>query len=399
MWKTLKLGDVASLQNGFAFKSSDYVDSGHFVMRITNVQQGYISAHNPKYISIDPTSSLARFVLNEGDILISLTGDVGRVGVLKEHHLPAVLNQRVARVTDIRSRLIEKKYLFIFLNSDLFRFQVEELARGAAQANVSTKDILSISFQIPPLVEQQRIVEKLDRAFEEIDRAIEATEECLENYRDLYKSAIKDLYFGSRQAEIVRLGEIAKIKGGKRIPKGKKLTTEITKYPYIRVSDFTDEGTIDEDSIQFITDEIRSEIARYTISSADVYVSIAGTIGKTGVIPESLDGANLTENAAKIVLDERCLRDYFYFFTTSSSFEEQAITQTRTAAQPKLALERLAKIEFPLPDTEAQKEVIRKVRAIKKKVNSNKDALIYKKQLYQNLKSAILAQELKGPES
>ncbi len=178
----------------------------------------------------------------------------------------------------------------------------------------------------------ERIVEKLDRAFEEIDRAIAATDECVRNYSDFYASAIKDVYFGNSKAKIVQLGEIAKIKGGKRIPKGKKLTTEITNYPYIRVSDFTDDGTVDEDSIQFITEDIKKQILRYTISSADVYVSIAGTIGKTGVIPESLDGANLTENAAKIVLDGRCLRDYFYYFTTSASFKEQAISQTRTAA-------------------------------------------------------------------
>ena len=51
MWKTVKLGEVLELQNGYAFKSKEYSQDGFFVMRITNVQQGYISAHNPNHLS------------------------------------------------------------------------------------------------------------------------------------------------------------------------------------------------------------------------------------------------------------------------------------------------------------------------------------------------------------
>jgi restriction endonuclease S subunit len=56
---------------------------------------------------------LERFILNAGDILISLTGNIGRVGIIQQHQLPAVLNQRVARIT-VKDELIERDYLFLF---------------------------------------------------------------------------------------------------------------------------------------------------------------------------------------------------------------------------------------------------------------------------------------------
>ena len=272
----------------------------------------------------------------------------------------------------------------------------EGSARGVAQKGIYLKSLKQFEVFVPPLAEQQRIVAKLDAAFAEIDNIATITEKKLKEARKLYASGITEIYFSDKSVPVVPLSTISKIKGGKRLPKGKKLQIEPTSYPYIRVSDFTNFGTIDEKSVQYITEEIRGEISRYTISSEDVYVSIAGTIGKTGVIPQSLDGANLTENAAKIVLNEECDKNYFYFFTTSSSFEKQAIAQTRTAAQPKLALERLGAVELPIHNRLTQQAIAEKARDLRDSVKLVETLLNEKLLKTQALKSAILAQELQS---
>ena len=107
---------------------------------------------------------------------MSLTGDVGRVGVLKEENLPAALNQRVARIIIKSLFNLDEKYLFNLLNSDEIREKIESLGHGAAQLNVSTKDILSIEIPLPPLSTQKKIVAKLDSVFAEIDKAKTASE-------------------------------------------------------------------------------------------------------------------------------------------------------------------------------------------------------------------------------
>ena len=154
------------------------------------------------------------------------------------------------------------------------------------------------------------------------------------------------------------LGDIAEVKGGKRVPKGYQLQLEPTKYPYITVSDFSDDGTIDVSGLRYVSHDVFEQIRRYTISSNDLYLSIAGTIGKTGRVPPQLDGASLTENACKLVLHPGIDRDFIYYFTKSDDFTTQAGTNTRTAAQPKLALERLKTIKLRIPTSIAEQQRI-----------------------------------------
>ena len=269
---------------------------------------------------------------------------------------------------------------------------------GAAQPQITRKSLEPIQVSYPPLAEQQRIVAKLDAAFAEIDRAIETCEEQISETVKLESHSLTAL-FSSDEPIVRRLNEIAAIKGGKRLPKGKKLTTEDTGFPYIRVSDFNDNGSVDEESVQFIEPDVQKQICRYTISSDDVYVSIAGTIGKTGIVPPNLDNANLTENAAKLVFNEGVDRDFVYFFTRTSSFEKQAIAQTRQAAQPKLALERLGAVELPIYELPQQRQIASDAKFITEgiaKVIANRKEKLVK---LAALKSAILSQELQPPQS
>ncbi|WP_434288833.1 restriction endonuclease subunit S [Celeribacter sp. SCSIO 80788] len=158
-WADAELGDLLNIQSGFAFKSSEYKDEGHFLIRIGNVQDGEISLAKPKYVKLNEQTK--HFELLAGDILTSLTGNIGRVARIEQQHLPAALNQRVARLTPA-DKLDDDGYLFCFLSSPLFREALAALGKGGAQQNVSPKTISDIAIPLPPLPEQRRIVRKLD---------------------------------------------------------------------------------------------------------------------------------------------------------------------------------------------------------------------------------------------
>lgn len=162
----------------------------------------------------------------------------------------------------------------------------------------------------------------------------------------------------SLEWKIKSIDDISSVKGGKRIPKGHKLQLTPTAHPYITVSDFNDDGSVDASKLKYINEEIFQQIKQYTISSADLYISIAGTIGKTGYVSKELEGANLTENACKLVFHDGVYKEFVYYFTKSNSFIEQTGVNTRVAAQPKLALSRLKTILIPIPPFPEQKRIV-----------------------------------------
>lgn len=193
-WPTKKLGDVCDLQNGLAFQSSQYVEAGYFVLRITNVQNGHITLNNPKYIDDNYPDSFDSVVLQENDILISLTGNVGRVGMVQAEHLPAVLNQRVARFVLPVDAEVTNEYLFHFLLTPRFQKQVIAGGKGMAQQNVSTKHIKEISIPVPPKPEQAQIVQQLRAQLEQVDAVTDLTQNQLTSFTAL-RSAYLDEAF------------------------------------------------------------------------------------------------------------------------------------------------------------------------------------------------------------
>lgn len=169
---------------------------------------------------------------------------------------------------------------------------------------------------------------------------------------------------------LVNLGSVVSVKGGKRLPANSEYATEATDHPYLRVCDFGEYG-IDCSKLKYIASETHRKISRYTISDEDVYISIAGTIGVVGVIPPSLSGANLTENAAKIVIKDKKTIDKNYLVKyLSGPGKTQIENLTKSTSQPKLALFRIEEIEIPLPPLEEQKRIaaiLDKADAIRRK--------------------------------
>lgn len=158
--------------------------------------------------------------------------------------------------------------------------------------------------------------------------------------------------------ELKALSDLVQIKGGKRLPKGHIYAQERTSYPYLRVVDFHN-CSIKDDELKYITRETAASISRYTISSDDVYISIAGTIGLVGTIPTEYNDAFLTENAAKLVIMEQEMLDKYYLtsFLVSPKGKKQIKEKTIQTSQPKLALFRTGEIIIPLPPLDTQKKI------------------------------------------
>ena len=160
-----RLGDVCEVINGFAFKSEQYVDSGIRIIRIANVQKGYLEDAAPVFYPSE-SKEAKKYSLVEDDILMSLTGNVGRVAKLSREFLPAALNQRVACLRIKDGVDIDKAFLFNLLNSDYFEQQCISASKGVAQKNMSTEWLKEYEIPIFSLERQRLIAGILDKTTE-----------------------------------------------------------------------------------------------------------------------------------------------------------------------------------------------------------------------------------------
>ena len=214
--KRRALGDVATVMGGYPFKSAEYSDSGVRVIRISDVQRGYISDKDVKYVSAAKTPEWRSVELFENDILVSLTGDVGKVARIDESCLPAALNQRVACIR-ADERFVEQGYLLHIMSRSEFESELMSASSGAAQKNLSMKGLRSYSIPVPPLEVQCEVVRILD-SFQELDDALTAEIEA----RKTQLGAYRDELLGSRLEKICPNGvEYKKVKQVATIRNGK----------------------------------------------------------------------------------------------------------------------------------------------------------------------------------
>ena len=249
---------------------------------------------------------------------------------------------------------------FLYYVLDAAKDQMAQLMTGAANVSMKTSDLERFQIPLPPLSEQEAIVAEV----ESYQRIIDGARQVVENWRPRIEV--------DPDWPVVRLGEVCRVRGGKRLPKGKPFSEEPTAHPYIRVSDFKD-YSVELSSLKYISDKIHAEISQYTISTGDVYISIAGTIGIMGTIPPVLDGANLTENAAKLVLNVSILNDqYLAYIGMSEFFQSQVRRLTHAVGVPKLALERIKTIEIPLPEFTTQQSLVDEIDCERALIQSNR---------------------------
>jgi type I restriction enzyme S subunit len=183
----VKLKEVATILNGFAFKSDLYTtDIGIRVVRISDVQKGHMSDKDLKYYPFESEQEIKSYLLYENDLVMSLTGNVGRVAMLSKADLPAALNQRVACIRPTNEMVIVR-FLYHYLDSDRFETEAMKYASGGGQKNMSTTWLGNYFIPVPPLVIQRKIVEILDNfteLTEKLTAELTARRKQYEYYRD-----------------------------------------------------------------------------------------------------------------------------------------------------------------------------------------------------------------------
>lgn len=372
-WQLDRLGDLCERITDGSHSSPKPVEDGPPIVTVANMRASGIDLTNCVRISPGDFAALEQYGCRPkaGDVLFSKDGSVGKVLVMRNGPEFVVLSS-IAILTPRQDRL-SSDFLAHSLKWSRNLRVLQGMKTGTAIKRVVLRDLRRLRLAIPPLFEQRKIAAILGS----MDDAIEKTRAVLDQVQVLKRGLMQTLlttglpgqhrHFTKSSVgrlpetwKVVRLGDIATVKGGKRMPKGRSFAPSRTPYPYLRVVDFKD-GSIDTSELRYVLPEDRELIKRYTISKDDVYISIAGTLGLVGSIPPELDGAQLTENAAKIVLDrtDRTDRDFVRLALASQKCQIQlARLKGVGGGVPKLALFRIEQVSLPLPTREEQRAIV-----------------------------------------
>jgi len=392
-------------------------ESGIEVLRSTNMQDNEWVFEDVARRRITE-EQFRRYWLRRGDILITKSsGSKKHIG--KAAYVDNVMEDRKCVFANFMQRLrfnddVYPKYAFYFIISEDGKNTL--LSRSTTTTglrNLQKTDFENIIMPLPPISEQRAIAHVLST----IRRAIETQDKLISAARELKKSLMRHLFtYGPlpisevNQVELKEteagaipdhwdtrpLGEVCKVKGGKRLPKGHVFSNKITPHPYIRIVDFK-ANSIDMSDIRYLAEEDYRAIKSYIIESRDVYISIAGTTGLVGCIPTSLNGANLTENAARIVIvnEASLFRDYLMYFLASFPGQTQIATQTTKTSQPKLALSRIQKISLALPPFIKQKEIAAILYAIDAKIQAEENRKSALQTLFKTMLHLLMTGQLR----
>jgi type I restriction enzyme S subunit len=196
-WTETTLGEVLSIQSGFAFSTNDWADDGYPVIKINNVRDGKVSTESCSYIADPIPKGAEKFQLSCGDLLITLTGEIGATGTVHQD-FPMYLNQRVGKITVKDGSRVLLNYLAVHFNYQPVRDEMWSLGKGNAQLNISPKSIHEMQVNLPPIAEQRRIVEIVSS----MDGVIQAAERAVVEAKNLRSGLLSDLLSGEHEIPV-----------------------------------------------------------------------------------------------------------------------------------------------------------------------------------------------------
>ena len=358
-----KMGDVCEVLNGFAFKSDQYVESGIRIIRIANVQKGYIEDSSPAFYPMDSIEA-KKYQLKENDLLMSLTGNVGRVGLLTSNFLPAALNQRVACLRIKDSSTFEKAYLFHVLNSDFFFFLCIESANGVSQKNMSTEWLKEYEIPLPPLDEQRRIAAVLDRVSDLIAKRREQLDKLDELVKARFVEMFGDPVSNPKGWEKGTIRDVvSEVKYGTSRP-----AVDGGAYKYLRMGNITFDGHLDLSDLKYI-DIPDSELEKCLVRKGDVLFNRTNSkelVGKTCVFdldePMVIAGYIIRVRVNKKVLP------IYLSAVLNSQYGKQTLADMCKAivGQANINAQELQDIAILIPPIELQKKFSNYTETVKK---------------------------------
>ena len=321
-------------------------------------------------------------LIHKGTLTVGMGSKQIDIGILIEDEIFAVSPAyHTYEIQGIRCKYLE--YCLRSKNIEMFSLYAK---RGSRQGkSIDLKRWLT--YKIPVYSEKDQIV--IEENLNKINYVIELRRKQIDLLDELVKARSVEMFgdprINDKKWKAGKIVDYFEVKGGKRIPKGMGYAERKTNHPYLRASDMKN-ATILDDDIHYIDEEVYKRIKRYTVNAHDIYLTNVGVnLGMAGVIPKKYDGANLTENAVKLVPKDKILLNgmFLSYYINSPGIQHYINERKMSVGVPKLAIFRIESMPLLLPPLELQNQFASFVEEVdKSRLLSNHSLFLIKSLIF-----------------
>ena len=383
---------IHHIENGYAFKKIDYKKEGIPLVRISNIENGIVNINECIYVN-KLEKNEEKYVIEKGDLLIALSGaTTGKNGVYYLDEI-AYLNQRIGniKIKNKEKVLNEYRNYYIALKNE----DILNLAYGGAQPNISPKVIEFISIPLPPIKEQQRIVNRIESLFAKLDRAKELIENTLAQFEQNKMAILHKAFTGELTVKWRKENNIneknffnkVKLKNVIKLISGRDVSVSLCNDKSIGIPYILGASNI-KDNKFFIERWIENPVV--VSEKNDILLSVKGTIGKLYLQKEE------KINISRQIMALRALNElnthYLYYFLLR---ECERLKFEGNGLIPGISRKDILDLNILLPTLEEQQEIVNILDRLLAKYNKIKN-LEQQLEKIELLKKAILAKAFRG---
>lgn len=398
-WVETELGNIVQIVNGYAFKSTDYLDAGIPIIRMSDIENNRITVN--KAARVSESTKYDNFIINKGDILIGLSGSIGKYGIFDLDE-KVYLNQRVGNIRLISEKLTNKKFIYYYLG--LIQSEILKSGYGGAVPNISAKDLDNFRILFPPLPEQERIVAKLDKLFaqhEKIKKALDRIPQLLKAFRQqvltqAVTGKLTEQWREGKELEEWKMPTLKEVCFSFKYGSSSK-SEEVGKVAVLRMGNLQN-GRLDLSDLKYSNS--KAEIEKYTLLPGDVLFNRTNSpelVGKTsiykGEIPAIYAGYLIKIENNRDILDS----DYLNFYMNTPQVKVWCNeVKSDGVSQSNINAKKLAELEISLPPLQEQQEIVRRVECLFAKADTIEARYLTLKAKIDSLPQSILHKAFKG---
>ena len=390
-WEYKKLGEVCRKSNNIKWDDVPN-DASYRYIDLTSVDRSDLCIHNPQYIKKDNAPSRAKQIIKAGDIIFATTRPtLRRVSLIDEKYDGDICSTGFCV---LRPNVgVKSKLIFYALQEDGFYKYIEPLQTGANYPAVTDNIVKNYIIPIPPLSEQQSIVDYLDSAFAKIDAMKANAEKALNEAKALFQASLKEMLEPKEGWEEKKLGALTSKIGSGATPKGGRKVyidegCHLIRSMNVQYNEFKYE------ELAHITDDAANQLKGVEIQENDVLFNITGaSIARCCVVPDDVLPARVNQHVSILRLKQEVLPRFLSYILNSPKHQRELL-KIGEAGSTRQALTKtdLENHVIHYPNLDCQTNLLNTLDSFKSKVDRLQENYEKISQECDALKQAILRQ-------